>query len=152
MQVFRDNEQNRHCYVSPSVHSLGTCWFTKVVRSVSLSFLSVRLSSGFNCAVAGRPSKHETSTQCWANVGPPSTTLSQHYPVLGYRVVFGAGLGPKYSVLRYFGTRVLIFQYSLVLSTRTFKKNMYSYLYSSTFRNKSTFNEYLRVLCEYLPC
>ena len=43
------------------------------------------------------------------------------------------GLGPKYLVLRYFGTRVPILQYSSVLSTRTFKKNLYSYLYSSTF-------------------
>ena len=60
-----------------------------------------------------------------------------------------AGLGPKYSVLRYFGTRVPILQYSSVLSTRTFKKYLYSYLYSSTFKNKSTFNEYLRVLYEY---
>ena len=59
------------------------------------------------------------------------------------------GLGPKYSVLRYFGTRVPILQYSSVLSTRTFKKYLYSYLYSSTFKNKSTFNKYLRVLYEY---
>ena len=64
-------------------------------------------------------------------------------------VVSGAGLGPKYSVLRYFGTRVPILQYSSVLSTRTFKKYLYSYLYSSTFKNKSIFNEYLQVLYEY---
>ena len=32
-----------------------------------------------------------------------------------------AGLGPKYSVLRYFGTRVPILQYSSVLSTHTLK-------------------------------
>ena len=38
----------------------------------------------------GRP--HETLTQCWANVGPPSTMLSNISPVLGYRVVFGATL------------------------------------------------------------
>ena len=60
-----------------------------------------------------------------------------------------AGLWPKYLVLRYFGTRVPIFQYSSVLSTPTFKKYLYSYLYSSTFKNESTFNEYLRVLYEY---
>ena len=61
------------------------------------------------------------------------------------------GLGPMYSVLRYFGTRVPILQYSSVLGTLTFKKYLYSYLYSysSTFKNKSTFNEYLRVLYEY---
>ena len=54
-----------------------------------------------------------------------------------------------YSVLRYFGTRVPILQYSSVLGTRTFEKYLYSYLYSSTFKNESTFNEYLRVLYEY---
>ena len=47
-----------------------------------------------------------------------------------------AGLGPKYSVVRYFGTRVPILQYSSVLSTCTFEKYLYSYLYSSTFKNK----------------
>ena len=31
----------------------------------------------------GRPSKHETSTQCWAIVSSPSETLSQHYPSIG---------------------------------------------------------------------
>ena len=31
-----------------------------------------------------------------------------------------AGLGPKYSVLQYFGTRVPILQYSSVLSTHIF--------------------------------
>ena len=46
------------------------------------------------------------------------------------------GLGPKYSVLRYFGTRVPILQYSSVLSTHTFKKYLYSYLYSSTSKRK----------------
>ena len=50
-----------------------------------------------------------------------------------------------YSVLRYFGTRVPIVQYSSVLGTHTFKKYLYSYLYSSTFKNESTFNEYLRL-------
>ena len=25
------------------------------------------------------PSKHDTSTRCWSNVGPPSTTLDQHW-------------------------------------------------------------------------
>ena len=63
--------------------------------------------------------------------------------------VIDPGLGPKYSVLRYFGTRVPILQYSSVLSTRTFKKYLYSYLYSSTFKNESTFDEYLRVPYEY---
>ena len=28
-------------------------------------------------------SKHDTLTQCWANVGPPSTTLSHHEPSIG---------------------------------------------------------------------
>ena len=60
-----------------------------------------------------------------------------------------SGLGPKYLVLRYFGTRRPIFQYSSVLSTPIFEKYLYSYLYLSTFKNESTFNEYLRVLYEY---
>ena len=75
-----------------------------------------------------------------------------HVDIVGplpYADGFRSGLGPKYSVLRYFGTRVPILQYSSVLSTRTFKKYLYSYLYSSTFKNKSAFNEYLRVLYEY---
>ena len=46
---------------------------------------------------------------------------------------FFSGLGSMYSVLRYFGTRVPIVQYSSVLGTHTFKKYLYSYLYSSTF-------------------
>ena len=28
-------------------------------------------------------SKHETSTQCWTNIGPPSTTLAQHWSNIG---------------------------------------------------------------------
>ena len=28
--------------------------------------------------------KHETSTQCWSNVGPPSTTLAQHWFNIGW--------------------------------------------------------------------
>ena len=72
-----------------------------------------------------------------------------HSPAATSNTVWLPGLGPKYSVLRYFGTRVPILQYSSVLSTRTFKKDLYSYLYSSTFKNKSTLTEYLRVLYEY---
>ena len=30
------------------------------------------------------PSKHETFTQCWFNVGPPSATLSQHWANIGW--------------------------------------------------------------------
>ena len=29
------------------------------------------------------PSKHDTLTQCWAAVGPPSTTLGQHQTIIG---------------------------------------------------------------------
>ena len=34
------------------------------------------------------PSKHDTSTQCWSNIGPTSTTVAQHWTniVLMYRV------------------------------------------------------------------
>ena len=36
-------------------------------------------------------SRHDTSTQCWANVGPASSTLSQHQPSIGWtcRVCWG---------------------------------------------------------------
>ena len=86
---------------------------------------------------------------CRPTVLPPSfyrscTSHAGHVLTASY-----PGLGPMYSVLWYFGTRVLILQYSSVLGTLTFKKYLYSYLYSSTFKNKSTFNEYLRVLYEY---
>ena len=52
----------------------------------------------------------------------PSDLLlwSVNVQLLVMRYVLLAGLGPKYSVLRYFGTRVPFFQYSSVLSTRTF--------------------------------
>ena len=37
--------------------------------------------------------KHKTLTQCWANVGPPSTSCWTNIsPVLGYHVLFGATL------------------------------------------------------------
>ena len=77
----RTGDTVRGFIMSPPLYTdVGTCWFT-FVRSVHCP---VRLSSGFHgavgfyCAVASCPSKHETLTQCWANVGPPSTTLSQH--------------------------------------------------------------------------
>ena len=73
----------------------------------------------------------------------PYLALSTSFEYLCYGSIWPSGLGPKHSVLRYFGTRVPILQYLSVLSTRTFKKYLYSYLYSSTFKNKSTFNEYL---------
>ena len=101
------------------------------------------------------PSRHKTLNQCWVNVGPflflipfvmssyTSSLTFDIYITVYNRTPHIPGLGPKYSVLRYFGTRVPILQYLSVLSTRTFKKYLYSYLYSSTF------NEYLRVLYEY---
>ena len=30
------------------------------------------------------PSKHESSTRCWTNVGPTSTTLAQHWSNIGW--------------------------------------------------------------------
>ena len=58
-----------------------------------LSFQSVRPAVSIVQAKRGRPMKHETFTQCWTNVGPPSTMLSQHAAVVGgYRVMFGATL------------------------------------------------------------
>ena len=42
-------------------------------------------------SIQRRPWKHETSSQCWFNVGPPSTTLTQHWTSIGltYRVYRG---------------------------------------------------------------
>ena len=42
-----------------------------LVCAVSLPFISPAIS-------IVQAVKHETSTQCWANVGPPSMTLTQH--------------------------------------------------------------------------
>ena len=55
---------------------------------------------------------------------------------------------------RYFGTFVLeyrFFKYSSVLSTRTFEKYLYSYLYSSTFKNESTCTQVLLKMKVLLP-
>ena len=36
------------------------------------------------------PGKHETSTYCWNNAGPPSTTLAHHWSnIIGYLVFAG---------------------------------------------------------------
>ena len=45
---------------------------------LSHSFLSVCPALSIEQAV-----KHETLTQCWANIGPPFTILSQHLPSIG---------------------------------------------------------------------
>ena len=59
---------------------VGLLMSSQCVLSVCLShsFLSVCPSLFIVQAV-----KHETLTQCWANVGPLSTTLSQHKPSIG---------------------------------------------------------------------
>ena len=45
-------------------------------------------------AMACAPSKHDTTIQCWANVGPLSTTLAQHRPnIVSMCRVCWAGLG-----------------------------------------------------------
>ena len=41
---------------------------------------------------ATHPSKHEVLAQCWADVGPSSTTVGQHQPTLGQRLVFSGML------------------------------------------------------------
>ena len=64
------------------------------------------------------PSKHETLTQCWFNVGPPSARLSQHWTNIGsmYRVCWVcAQKWPKarfISLLEHY----LWFSYSLTFS------------------------------------
>ena len=78
-------------YVSYLYTEVGTYCFTPV-RSVCLS-LCCESPIHFSPAIyIVQAVKHETLTRCWANVGPPSTTLTQHSPILGYRVVFGATL------------------------------------------------------------
>ena len=57
-------------FMSPNLYTeVRTCWFTS---AQCVCRVLCRLDRG------GRPSKHERLTQCWANVGPLSTTLSQH--------------------------------------------------------------------------
>ena len=45
------------------------------------------------------PSKHDTSSQCLSNVGPPSTTLAQHWSTLARCVVFAGCPSAIYSLL-----------------------------------------------------
>ena len=40
-------------------------------------------SATFRGLLRSRPSKHETSTHCWTNVGPASTTLAQQWFDIG---------------------------------------------------------------------
>ena len=42
----------------------------------------------------GVPSKHDTSIQCWTNVGPPSTHRSNVGPMLAQRRRRWANIGP----------------------------------------------------------
>ena len=39
-----------------------------------------RIINLFKCFGRSYPSKHKTLNQCWANIGPPSTTSVQHRP------------------------------------------------------------------------
>ena len=87
-------------YCWPTVCDAGPVsnqhWFnTSCLLGLSLSVCAVVSPSSIHFSPAlsmAQAVKHETLTQCWTNVGPPSTTLSQHKPVLGYCVVFGATL------------------------------------------------------------
>ena len=63
--------------VTKALHRWGQIGSPLSAQSVSVC--------GFNTFLSLCPAlfimqavKHETLTQCWANVGPPSTTLSQH--------------------------------------------------------------------------
>ena len=69
----------------------------------SLSAISAVCESVSECPIHLCPAlsivqavKDETLTQCWTNVGPPSTTLSQHQPSIGWpsRVWCHAECGP----------------------------------------------------------
>ena len=72
---------NTPYYVSPLYTEVGTYCFTPV-RSVchSVNLSPIHFSPALSIVQAV---KHETLTQCWANVGPSSTMLSQHQPCIG---------------------------------------------------------------------
>ena len=52
--------------------SQKTAFFSNLLSSYCLSVLQLQDSS-----------KHETLSQCWANAGPPSSTLAQNWPNIG---------------------------------------------------------------------
>ena len=59
------------------------------------------------------PNKHETSTQCWANVGPPSTTLAQHWSSIGsmsrvYWFAWITQLQCYYYLTHYIGHHIMV--------------------------------------------
>ena len=67
-----------------------TNWFT----NANINFVKVGpYSKTIWCQTQKTPdvslaSKHDTLTQCWFNVGPPSTTSDNIEPTLGQQVVF----------------------------------------------------------------
>ena len=72
-------------YYSSSLYTeVGTCWSTKMLvylcpHSVSVSFCESVCPIHFDPAFSiVQALKHETLTQFWADVGPPSLTLSQN--------------------------------------------------------------------------
>ena len=77
----------------PPPHTHTQRWGYVGLLLTAQCVLSVYLSHSFMPVYPGlsivQAVKHETLIQCWANVGPLFTTLSQISPVLGYRVVFG---------------------------------------------------------------
>ena len=66
----------QHNYVSPLTESWG-----HIALPLSAQFVGSAFVCAFPPIVQGV--KHETLTQYWANVGPPSATLAQHQTSTG---------------------------------------------------------------------
>ena len=79
--------REQYNYGSSLYTEVGTCCLTLSAQSVSVceSVSPIHFSPALSIMQA---LKHKTLTQCWANIGPPSTTTS----TTGYRFVFGAKL------------------------------------------------------------
>ena len=51
---------------------------SELALEVFISFKDVTDQIGDTCTFNVHPSKHETLTQCWINLGPSSSTQGQH--------------------------------------------------------------------------
>ena len=65
-------------WILESNDELRHTWVTVNFKSKQLLLFDFALQNNF------RPSKHDTFTQCWINVGPSSTTLGQHWFNIGW--------------------------------------------------------------------
>ena len=68
----------------PLMSPLSTQRWGHIALPLSAQSVSVYARIHFSPALSiVQAVKHETLTQCWANVGPLPTRLSQHYPSTG---------------------------------------------------------------------